>query len=133
MDKDCIVYDGYMVYRVATTRGVRFVVDQGSIDYSKDPSGQKVEDRFIIPMFKIANGIVRTHNWNGDTSGEPEGNDYQCLKENVDASKEQFSQLGEHPIKTTLVIVGDDGYYGIAVFPGIVIARIKEEAISLHC
>lgn len=124
MDKECIAYDGYLVYRVATTRGVRFIVDQGG----------KEEDRFIIPMFKIANGIVRSHSWNGDTSGEPEGNDHQCLKANVDAARDAFTQqLVNHPIKTTLVIIGDDGYYGIAVFPGIVVARIKEEVVPLHC
>jgi hypothetical protein len=125
MDQECVAYDGYIVYRVATTRGVRFIVDQG----------EREENRFVVPLFRIVNGNVRGYSWDGKPSpDDQDASDYECLKANVEEAKRQFDLL-EHPIpiKTTVVIVGDDGYYGIAVFPGIVVARIKEEAIPLHC
>jgi hypothetical protein len=130
MDKDCIVYDGYLVYRVATTRGVRFLIDKGCGE----------TDRIIIPMFRIAKGIVRASNWDGDTSKDAEieerygrSSDYECLQSNVEASKKAYGDVGHGPIRTTMVIVGDDNHFGIAVFHGIVVARIKEEEVPLHC
>ncbi len=130
MDKECVVYDGYMVYKVSGTRGVRFIVDQGG-----------GEQRIIVPMFRIANGIVRAYNWNGDTSKDSEieeqykcNSDYECLQANVDAAKEQYDSLGHtESIRTTVIIVGDDNYFGIAIFPGIVVGRVQEEVIPLHC
>lgn len=116
-------------------------------------------------MFRIANGIVRSPNWNGDTSKDSEiedqyksNSDYECLQANVDACKKDFDypeyetipainqwidagirkyEDGEPrppkcPIRTTIVIIGDDGYYGVGITPGIVIARVKEEEVALH-
>lgn len=122
MDKACVMFDGYIVYRVSTTRGVRFIIDQGDEE----------NNRVIIPMFRISNGYVRGYHWDGDTSKDI-GNmsDYECLQANVDAAKKHFELESQVPIKTTIVIIGDDGYYGIAVVPGFVAARIKEEEVFL--
>jgi hypothetical protein len=153
MDKECAVYDGYCFYRISGTRRARFIIDYGE--------GFET-GTIIIPMFKIANGIVRSSNWNGDTSKDSEiedqyrsNSDYECLLSNIEASKDQFFnpkykfipapnhwvndtmiEIGpdepklEIPIRTTIVVAGDDGHFGVAIVPGMVIARIKEEVIS---
>jgi hypothetical protein len=131
MDKDCVVYDGYLVYNVGATRGVRFIIDYGNGE----------TDRIIVPMFRIVGGIVRSSNWNGDTSKDSEieeqyrcNSDYECLQANVEAAKKAFEDLdSKRSIKTTVVIVGDDNHFGIAVFPGIIVGRVQEEVIPLHC
>ena len=124
MDKGCVFFDGYCVYNIGDDERFGLLIDYGE----GEPS------RVIVPLFRIANGVVRPYQWNGDISGEEPGSDYECLKENIEAARKAFNDsFPDAPIKTTVVAITNDGRYGLAVIPGLVVARIKEEVIKQHC